>query len=114
MSLAVTIGTLGSGSIGFVLGWTLYFANRGNSFHGSLPTELGELSLLQELDVSGNRFIYGTVPSELALIPDLSRLSIIGTSITGTIPEGLCSKVNRGDLVLIANESIARTCQWSL
>ncbi|CAB9528292.1 Leucine Rich Repeat [Seminavis robusta] len=88
-----------------------YFANRGNSFHGSLPTELGELSLLQELDVSGNRFLHGTVPSELALLPDLARLNIIGTSITGTIPELLCSKVNRGDLVLIANKSIAETCQ---
>lgn len=31
MTLSVFIGTLGAASIGFVLGWTLYFANRGKS-----------------------------------------------------------------------------------
>lgn len=43
MSLAVTIGTLGSDSIGFVLGWTLYFANRGKSGDLSVA-ELGAIA----------------------------------------------------------------------
>ncbi len=44
MGLSTLIGTLGSAGIGFVLGWTLYFANRGKS---------GNLSVAEIASIAG-------------------------------------------------------------
>eukprot|EP00797_Seminavis_robusta_P023596 Sro38_g023590.1 LRR receptor-like serine threonine-protein kinase (399) ;mRNA; r:23241-24437 len=62
-----------------------------NLFEGSLPSELALLPKIKFLDLGQNVGITGTVPEDWnALNETLRRLDVRGTSISGTIPEGLC------------------------
>jgi Leucine-rich repeat (LRR) protein len=85
----------------------------GNYLEGSIPSTIGLLGSLLELDLS-NTAITGSVPSELALLTDLQILKLSknflsggipvemeslttlriieleGTGLTGGMPEGLC------------------------
>ena len=63
-----------------------------NDFSGTIPTDLCRFENLHVLDVSGNPMITGTLPECLGEIDTLYAVHIIGTSMTGTIPEGLCRK----------------------
>lgn len=68
-----------------------YFLFQGNRLHGTIPSEMGQLPLVQ-MKLTGNPGITGTLPSELGLLNGtIYVFDIQGTSITGTIPEGLCS-----------------------
>lgn len=58
------------------------------SINGTLPTELGRMTSLLELDVSGN-LLTGTIPTELGDMRSLSLLDINNNGITGTIPSEL-------------------------
>ena len=82
-----------------------------NYFKGSLPSVLGVLTGLVEIDVSGNSMVTGTVPSELGLLSHLSLLDLSGTSINGTIPESMCERVNEQALIILANCSLVRCCK---
>lgn len=58
------------------------------SINGTLPTELGRMTNLLELTVSGN-LLKGTIPTELGGMRSLSLLDINTNGITGTIPSEL-------------------------
>ncbi|CAB9519454.1 Leucine Rich Repeat [Seminavis robusta] len=62
-----------------------------NLFEGTIPSELGLMTQLTELNLSGNSAVSGTLPSELLLLTSLMYLGISRTSITGSIPIELCS-----------------------
>ena len=93
------------------------FGLAGNQLTGSVPTEFGLLSSLRRTFSLNDNKLQGTIPSELAMLKGpglaidlslntelsgsipwelgmlnstLSMLSILETSITGTVPQGLC------------------------
>ncbi|CAB9529592.1 leucine Rich Repeat [Seminavis robusta] len=58
---------------------------------GSVPSELGLLTGLRELRLSNNPMINGSIPLELEQLNEsMHTLLLEGTSLTGTIPQGLC------------------------
>ena len=63
-----------------------------NDFSGTIPTDYCRFSNLHVLDLSGNPRISGTLPECLGDIDTLYAVHLKGTSMTGTIPEGLCRK----------------------
>ena len=74
---------------------------------GSLPSEIGLLTHLYELDVSGNTNLVGTIPSELGLLNNSSFvLDVRDTSINGTIPAEICE----GAIQVIADCAVVGCC----
>jgi hypothetical protein len=62
-----------------------------NGMRGSLPAELGDLSELQRLDLSGvlRSGIIGKIPPELGQLKNLEYLNLYGNSLSGEIPPEL-------------------------
>ena len=56
-----------------------------NNFSGLIPTELGLLSNLKELDFSFNK-LTGSIPSELGLLTYLTSINLSGNELIGTFP----------------------------
>ncbi|GKZ00281.1 hypothetical protein MPSEU_000981000 [Mayamaea pseudoterrestris] len=75
------------------------------SFTGSLPSELGNLVGLLELDVSGNH-ISGALPSEIFQLSQLTYLRLFGTDLTGSIPQSMCQSFSLAN----ANTEIMVDC----
>ena len=61
---------------------------------GTIPTELGQLSILQWVILSGNR-LTGSIPTEIAQFP-LSSLALNYNELTGTFPTELALLSNIG------------------
>ena len=57
----------------------------GNQLAGEIPTELGNLINLEELDLADNQ-LTGTIPLELGRLSDLIELTLSDNQLTGTIP----------------------------
>ncbi|CAB9504517.1 Leucine Rich Repeat [Seminavis robusta] len=66
-----------------------HLASANNNHYGMIPTELGSLSRLEELDLARNPHMSGLVPSELGLLTSLTKLDLGGTSVSGVLPEPL-------------------------
>ncbi|CAB9506889.1 Leucine rich repeat N-terminal domain [Seminavis robusta] len=64
-----------------------------NLFSGSIPTEVGLLTDLKRLEVQNNTELFGTLPRELVALRNLTSLVVKNTSLAGSIPEPLCSKM---------------------
>ncbi|MBO1350423.1 MAG: putative Ig domain-containing protein [Hormoscilla sp. GUM202] len=93
-----------------------------NSLSGTLPSELGNLSNLQVLNLNDNLDIYGTIPSELGLLGNLQELELSGHTnenrdrrygdlkhLSGTIPSELGSLSNLQVLDLSHNRHLSGT-----
>ena len=79
---------------------TLSFRDEGLS--GGIPSELGDLSNLEELDLDDNK-LTGVLPSELGNLSNLSVLALWGNQLTGTIPPELGNLSNLWSLYLDGN-----------
>ena len=60
----------------------------GNRLNGEIPAVLGSLSNLTHLDLSAN-LLSGGVPAELGDLSNLSRLSLDTNVLSGMLPDGL-------------------------
>ncbi|CAB9499503.1 Leucine-rich repeat-containing protein [Seminavis robusta] len=62
-----------------------------NLLSGTVPLSLSSSTRLEELNLGGNRGVLGSIPSELSELTNLRLLDLSDTSITGSVPEGLCA-----------------------
>ncbi len=60
-----------------------------NNLSGTLPTELGNLTNLTQLDISGNQTITGTIPTELFKLSNLIFIDLSDNELSGNIPTDL-------------------------
>ena len=61
-----------------------------NRMEGTLPSEIGSLSMLSWFDVSMNQII-GTIPESFGNLKNLRDLRLAGNMLSEPIPEALCS-----------------------
>ena len=59
-----------------------------NNLVGTIPSELAQLTSLEELDL-GTNILTGPIPSDLGLLPNLSILILYENTLTGPIPPEL-------------------------
>ena len=74
-----------------------------NDLSGSIPTQLANLSNLEQLDLYSNK-LTGSIPSELADLSNLKYLNLYGNGLTGTIPSQLGNLSNLTYLNLYGND----------
>jgi hypothetical protein len=58
----------------------------GRSFHGSLPSEFGQLVSLATLNLANNAFV-GNIPSEVAQLPLLQSIDVTKNTFGGNAPK---------------------------
>ncbi|KAJ9182691.1 hypothetical protein P3X46_006656 [Hevea brasiliensis] len=59
-----------------------------NSFHGNIPSHIGNLSKLKILDFSVNE-ISGSIPQEIGMLNSLTYIDLSDNFLTGTIPASI-------------------------
>jgi len=64
-----------------------------NSIGGSLPTEIGQLQLLEQLRVQGN-FLEGNIPSEIGNMAELSQFMASQNDFIGLLPPAMFTPLN--------------------
>ena len=74
----------------------------GNNLSGAIPPELGDLIELTTLDLGGNQ-LTGSIPPEIGKIAGLKRLDLRDNSLTGRVPNELAQLVDLESLILSAN-----------
>lgn len=73
-----------------------------NVLHGTLPTSLGELSMLEDLSVSFNG-LEGTIPNSLSKLVHLESLDLSSNFLSGTVPSELAALTKLGKVTFIGN-----------
>ncbi|KAB2615860.1 receptor-like protein 2 [Pyrus ussuriensis x Pyrus communis] len=61
-----------------------------NHIHGRIPTEIGQMHLLHNLDFAGNYFS-GNIPEQISNLKNLENLSLSMNHLSGNIPLSLAS-----------------------
>ncbi|XP_022717347.1 probable LRR receptor-like serine/threonine-protein kinase At1g53440 isoform X1 [Durio zibethinus] len=74
---------------------------KGHNLTGILPSELGNLTHLEVIDLTRN-YLNGSIPSSLSQLP-LTNLSLLGNRISGSIPREIGDISTLEDLVLEDN-----------
>ncbi|XP_031737685.1 receptor-like protein EIX2 [Cucumis sativus] len=63
-----------------------------NNLHGEIPESLQNCSLLTSIDLSGNRFLNGNLPSWIGVVvSELRLLNLRSNNFSGTIPRQWCN-----------------------
>ncbi|KAL3795148.1 hypothetical protein HJC23_007376 [Cyclotella cryptica] len=70
---------------------------------GTLPSQLGQLAHLQEINLRGN-LIRGSIPNEIAMLSELKTLDLTECQLGGTLPQRWASK--RLDKLLLGENGI--------
>ncbi|KAL6321711.1 hypothetical protein AAG906_031221 [Vitis piasezkii] len=83
----------------------------GTSFSGELPTSIGRLGSLTELDISSCNFT-GLVPSPLGHLPQLSYLDLSNNSFSAQIPSFMANLTQLTYLDLSFNNFSVGTLAW--
>jgi hypothetical protein len=74
-----------------------------NFMHGTIPSALGLLPVVEELYLSNNH-LFGTIPPQLGELKTLHKLSLYDNSLTGTVPPTLGQLTNLIKLYLDHNQ----------
>lgn len=77
-----------------------------NQLSGFIPSELGQLSLLTEINLRRNSFSFSFIPPEFGQLTSLTTLNLDHCNIGGTIPEELGLLFNLTTLRLRGNNLI--------
>ena len=89
--------------LGYLTALQLLYLGQNPNMAGSIPTELGFLGNLLELDVSTSGY-EGTIPTELAQLSKLSVLALQDNFLTGTVPEAFGTLSSLKEVYLQATE----------
>ena len=73
-----------------------------NKVRGTIPAELGSLSMLTRLDLEENR-LSGTIPAILSSLSEMTHLYLARNNLTGSIPSALGSLSKLRELDLLHN-----------
>jgi hypothetical protein len=74
-----------------------------NELTGNIPSEIGYLTNLSNLELSSNPDLAGKVPTELGLLTGVKVMKFYGTRLTGTMPSEICALRNMVLTVLLAD-----------
>ena len=88
-------GVTVSGDPRRVTGIVISGGTRSGKLDGTLPAQLGSLTALTALDLSGNA-LGGSIPAQLGEIAALANLAISGNSLTGCIPNRALERGGQG------------------
>lgn len=80
--------------MGPYLGTLQLYSNSG--LVGSIPEELGRLSILQTLELHKTS-LTGTLPTMLGQLTSLGSFLVYDTNVTGRMPENVCALLQHGD-----------------
>ncbi len=76
---------------------------RDHLLNGSIPPELGQLTMLESLYLSNN-LLTGEIPSELGRLENLTDLDLSGNLFTGSVPAELSGMTSLESLVIGGND----------
>lgn len=79
---------------------TMINTSQNNILQGTLPSTIGNLSELTFIDLRVNPNLTGSIPPELGLLSNLQKLFISGCGFTGSIPSEIGNISNLEDLNL--------------
>lgn len=85
---------------------------------GTLPSELGKMTALSLLGLNTNQFS-GTIPREFANLQNVEQISLAGNRLSGTVPSELATLPNLGKSKMCASGEthlggILKSCSLSL
>lgn len=83
-----------------------------NELKGALPPELGNLPLLEKLDLDNNQ-LSGVIPAELSQLANLKTLSLFGNQLRGEIP-GILGNLAHLQLLDLSNNQVTGTIHPAL
>ncbi len=72
--------------------------------NGAIPTQIKQLSYLQNLSITSQRTIQSTIPHEIGMLTKLKKLRIAENNITGTIPNEIGLLTQLTDLRISDNK----------
>jgi hypothetical protein len=65
-----------------------------NPMHGPLPSKPVKLGRLEQLAFLNSMQLFGSIPTEVRMMTNLSLLLAVNTSISGGLPSEMCRMLN--------------------